>query len=83
MGSTICAHCIISTISNADQDGDGNPKAQCGDMQLYFCNWSLEYLLLSGVQSPDGYVTALNCPECGCTPGQNDALTMDDRVWSL
>ena len=31
----------------------------------------------NAVPSPDGYVTILNCPKCGCTPGKNDVITLD------
>ena len=81
-GSTLCARCIISTIPNHDQDGDGNLYAHCDDMADYYCTWPLRYLLLYAVPSQDGYVTPLNCPKCGCTPGQNDAITMNERIWS-
>ena len=82
-GSTIYTYCIKSTISNHDKDGDGNPNYHCNDMPDLFCDWGLHSLLRSAVPSPDGYVTPLNCPKCGCTPGQNDAITMDERIWTL
>ena len=25
------------------------------------------------------YLTVLNCPRCGCTPGQNDVITLDQH----
>ena len=58
---------------------DGTPKRRCDNFKIGICTIPLEDLLLTAVPSPDGYVTALNCPRCGCTPGENDAITMIDR----
>ena len=30
--------------------------------------------------TPDGFESHLNCPQCGCTPGQNDAPTIQEIV---
>ena len=61
------------------QKPDGSPIYHCDSEHFedYYCNWYVEDLLETAVPSPDGYVTVLNCPRCGCTPGQNDVMTLD------
>ena len=61
---------------------DGLPVYHCDSDHFrpnLFCNWRMEYILRNAVPSPDGYVTPLNCPKCGCTPGQNDVITLDQH----
>ena len=57
---------------------DGSPTTTCDNVSPGFCRYTLLGLLLFAVPSPNGYVTALNCPICGCTPGENDAITMTE-----
>ena len=40
----------------------------------------IKYLILHVNESPDGYITFLNCPQCGCTIGANDTITLDDSM---
>ena len=40
--------------------------------------WYFLDMLAFAVPTKDGYVTVRNCPVCGCTPGQNDVITMDE-----
>ena len=66
----------------SNQLPDGSPIYHCDSVHFradVYCNWRIEYLLVSAVPSPHGYVTALNCPKCGCTPGQNDVITLDQH----
>ena len=60
------------------QKPDGSYILDCDhpDLSTKLCQWDTLVLLGMAVPSPDGYVTIHNCPVCGCTPGQNDALTM-------
>ena len=60
-----------------NQLSDGSRRTHCDNMPSYFCDWGLEDALVFAVPSPDGYITVLNCPKCGCTPGQNDVITVD------
>ena len=66
---------------SANTQADGTPKYRCDNIHSanYYCNLSLVRLLSLAVPSQDGYVTVLNCPICGCTPGENDAITMIER----
>ena len=70
---------FFSTISNPDQYDDGRPFYNCNTIYTYNCNWDVYEILASAVPSPDGYVTLLNCPICGCTPGQNDVVPLNER----
>ena len=60
---------------------DGTPLVSCNSQYFHtnYCNFPLIHLLLNAVPGADGYVTPLNCPQCGCTPGQNDVITLDQR----
>ena len=42
-----------------------------------WCDRDLYALLITAIPSPNGYVTVLNCPQCGCTSGQTDVITLD------
>ena len=69
-------------MPGTDNQSDGSPEYHCDSDLLrpdLFCNWRMEYMFQYAVPSPDGYVTALNCPKCGCTPGQNDVITLDQH----
>ena len=58
---------------------DGSYAQYCDNIPRYLCTWwSLDTVLQYAVPSQNGYVTVLNCPICGCTPGENDAKTMDE-----
>ena len=63
---------------SASAKADGTPKHRCDNFHPANCHIQLETLLSAAVPSPDGYVTVLNCPMCGCTPGENDAVTMTE-----
>ena len=39
--------------------------------------WNADEFLLMAAQTDNGYITALNCPECGCT--EDDIITLDER----
>ena len=41
------------------------------------CNWRADELLLYALHTDNGYITALNCPQCGCT--EDDIITLDER----
>ena len=60
-----------------NQKSDGSPAYHCGSFPSYFCTLEISSLLGMAVPSPNGYVTVLNCPRCGCTAGENDVTTLD------
>ena len=64
-----------------NENDDGSPIYHCDseDFREYYCNWRIRYVLNAAVPGPDGYLTVLNCPRCGCTPGQNDVITLDQH----
>ena len=57
---------------------NGVYRRTCENLHWTYCNWQIPSILLWKVPSPDGYVTPLNCAACGCTPGQNDVVTMQE-----
>ena len=61
--------------------GDGSYMG-CDDiLSDGICHQDIAYLLSIAVPSTwiYGYVTPLNCPICGCTPGQNDVIKIHER----
>ena len=62
------------------QKSDGSPVYHCDDFPSHFCMWDLSFMLETAVPSPNGYVTVLNCPKCGCTSGENDVITLNQYV---
>ena len=64
------------------QNHDGSPKYNCDNINNHgfdICDNNVLFYLSRSVKTADGYITPLNCPVCGCTPGQNDAITMLER----
>ena len=57
---------------------NGVYRRSCDKLHWTYCNWDLLTSLVFAVPSADGYVTPLNCVACGCTPGQNDVVTMTE-----
>ena len=57
--------------------------------QKYDCEWffdngicttsGIDWLIATSVQTDNGLITGLNCPQCGCTLGNNDAITLIER----
>ena len=41
------------------------------------CRYHPEFLLLIAAHTDNGYITILNCPQCGCT--EDDIITLDER----
>ena len=78
--SKICSadwHAVYQTYGSILHFNCDNINA--GYSNLFNCESTLEHVLSKATPSPDGYITLLNCPICGCTPGQNDAITMYER----
>ena len=48
----------------------------CDKIRRYECRAPLSVLLSIAVPTHNGYVTMLNCPICGCTPGVNDVTQL-------
>ena len=45
------------------------------------CNYfSVDWAILMSNPTDNGLITILNCPQCGCTLGSNDAITMYERA---
>ena len=53
-----------------------NSDDSCDKIRRYECRAPLSVLLSIAVPTPNGYVTLLNCPICGCTPGANDVMQL-------
>ena len=43
----------------------------------YCDNWSVEFTVAHLVRTENGYISWLNCPQCGCT--EDDIVTLDER----
>ena len=43
----------------------------------YCDNWSVEWMIAQLVRTENGYISWLNCPQCGCT--EDDIVTLDER----
>ena len=59
-----------------------NHSLPCEEILIFFssaCEWTLEKILATSIPGKDFHISILNCPQCGCTPGENDALTMMER----
>ena len=39
--------------------------------------WGADFFLLLAAPTDNGYITPLNCPQCGCS--ENDIITLDER----
>ena len=65
---------------DANRRPDGSYGLHCDhpDFDSRLCDIPLLSSLIHAVPSPDGYVTTRNCPQCGCTSGQNDVITMNE-----
>ena len=56
-----------------------NNNGSCDTFQRKECRYPLFRFLQLGVPTPNGYVTPLNCPICGCTPGVNDVMQLSRK----
>ena len=77
--SKICSGDWYWAGENNRQDGS---FMGCDDILIdSICHQDINYLLSIAVPSTwiYGYVTPLNCPICGCTPGENDVIKMHER----
>ena len=65
----------------------GYPQEDWDDIVRYMCSENpadILHMAMVDPTNPNEYLTFLNCPQCGCTLGENDAVHMDsDRsnIW--
>ena len=59
------------------EDENGQPRIRCED--ITYCDYYWDILLMRSVPTDNGLITSLNCPQCGCTLGSNDAITLIER----
>lgn len=61
--------------------GSGETQEEWDDRIQYMCSQydtsSLLFLAMIDPTNSGQYLTVLNCPQCGCTLGQNDAVHID------
>ena len=65
----------------AYEDAYGEPENGCQwffDNEYCTENW-IDWFIAISVPTDNGLITGLNCPQCGCTLGNNDAITLIER----
>ena len=74
LGSSPVAKCL-------HDPNDGYPKEDWDGLVQWMCSENpadILHMAMVDPTNPNEYLTFLNCPQCGCTLGQNDAVHIED-----
>ena len=72
----------MAGTSNDEKNADGTYKYGCESWKSQ-CNSFFAFYVTFLQDTPDGFESHLNCPQCGCTPGQFNAPSILEISRSL